>query len=286
MWTDGAAAAGERGARFVDRYNRCLDRLADPREHQRIGAMRALEALAQAAPEHAQSVVDVLCAYLRSPADAGDRAARATAQRVVTAHLRPGSRFWPRMRIDLAGAVIIDLDLSECRISTLSLDGAILYGATKVRGAEIEGPLWARRATFTDQAWFERSTLGGQFRAEGANFAGDAWFGATQFRETATFVGATFGGHAWFGRCDAAGRVDFADAVFRRSAGFRGAVFRGGVGLAGTTFLGPARVSRGADDGWNLAAPGWATLVDPDNEGVGQLIWTGTAHLAEATNSL
>jgi hypothetical protein len=285
MWTDGAGA-GDRGARFVDRFNRCLDRLADPREHQRIGAIHALEALVDPTSDHAQSVADVLCSYLRARADSGDQAARATAQRVLARHLRPGPRFWPRVRVDLSGAVIVDLDLSECRMATLNLDGARLYGATKLRAAEIEGPLSMRRATFAEHAWFERSVLGGPVRVDGATFAGDAWFGATRFADSASFVGVTFAGHAWFGRCNAVRRVDFGDAVFRRSAGFRGAVFSAGVGLGGTTFLGPARVSRTADDGWNLAALGWSTLVDSDNEAVGQLIWTGTAHLAEATNSL
>ena len=68
--------------------------------------------------------------------------------------------------------------------------------------------------------------------------------------------------------------------MFRRSAGFRGAVTHAGVGLGGTTFLGPARVSR-RDEGWNLLAPGWRVMVDPDNASVGNLLWVGHPGLVD-----
>ncbi len=74
--------------------------------------------------------------------------------------------------------------------------------------------------------------------------------------------------------------VDFTHAVFRRSAGFGGARAEAGVGLGGTTFLGPARVSR-RDDAWNVIAPGWRVVVDRDNRSVGQLLWVGHPELVE-----
>jgi hypothetical protein len=68
--------------------------------------------------------------------------------------------------------------------------------------------------------------------------------------------------------------------VFRRSAGFRGAVAHRSVGLGGTTFLGPARVSRRGEH-WNVTAPGWTVVVDPDNRSVGSLLWVGHPELVE-----
>jgi hypothetical protein len=52
------------------------------------------------------------------------------------------------------------------------------------------------------------------------------------------------------------------------------------VGLGGTTFLGPARVSR-RGDGWNVNAPGWMVVVDEDNKSVGRLLWIGHPELVE-----
>src|SRR5689334_14143581 len=109
---------------FAERYASSLDRLADPRPHQRIGALHTLEALADEERGHAQAVVDVLTAYLRQPPAGGDGAVRATTQRMLAAHLRGGPRFWPAVELDLSGAVLTDLDLSGCRFATLNLDGA------------------------------------------------------------------------------------------------------------------------------------------------------------------
>jgi hypothetical protein len=32
------------------------------------------------------------------------------------------------------------------------------------------------------------------------------------------------------------------------------------------------------EETWNVAAPGWAVVVDPDNGAVGQLLWVGEAY--------
>ena len=48
------------------------------------------------------------------------------------------------------------------------------------------------------------------------------------------------------------------------------------------TFLGPARVSRRGER-WNVIAPGWTVVTDPDNEAVGRLLWFGHANLVETT---
>jgi len=48
-------------------------------------------------------------------------------------------------------------------------------------------------------------------------------------------------------------------------------VFSGGAALLGTTFTGPARVSRRYED-WNLCPVGWQVEVDPNNAAVGRLL--------------
>ena len=109
------------------------------------------------------------------------------------------------------------------------------------------------RAAFADHAWLERSHFRGPVRMDKATFQGDAWFGEAHFGGPASFVGTQFAGHAWFAGCAFYAPADLSEAVFRRSVGFRGAVV-GAINLNGTTFLGPARVSRKAET-WNVTAP-------------------------------
>jgi hypothetical protein len=265
--------------RLVAQYNQALNRLTDARESQRIGALRTLEAIGRADPGQRQGIVDVLCAYLRAPGS--DEPVRRTAASILADRLRPNSAdFWPGLSVDLSGAQLSDLDLSGCRIDgILRLDRAVLSGQARLRGI-IAGAASMARLTCLDHAWFERSVFHGRVTLDGANFHGDAWFGEAMFGNWTSFAGADFAGHAWFGGCDFGAPVDFTHATFRRSAGFRGAVAHASVGLGGTTFLGPARVSR-RGEGWNLIAPGWMVVVDEDNESVGRLLWIGHPELVE-----
>jgi hypothetical protein len=127
---------GERG-HVTDRYGKAVEQLGDDQAPVRLGGLYALERLAQDAPGLRQTIVDVICAYLRmpytppaeqdhypkiraaqrgararaasSPADRGrdpheERQVRLTAQRVLAAHLRyqppPARRWWQLRRAD------------------------------------------------------------------------------------------------------------------------------------------------------------------------------------------
>jgi len=264
----------------VEHYAKALDRLSSPHEAQRVGAMRTLEALGQAHPAQRQAIVDVFCGYLRTPGE--DEPVRQSAAQILSDLLRPnGASYWPRINVDLAGARLTDLDLSDCRIEGwLRLDHAVLTGQSRLRGLAVTGTASLRGLLCWDHAWLERGTFHGPVSFDGATFRGDAWFGEAVFHGWTSFAGVDFAGHAWFGAADFRAPVDFNHAVFRRSAGFRGASATAGVGLGGTTFLGPARVSR-KDEDWNVIAPGWRVVVDRDNRSVGQLIWVGHPELVE-----
>ena len=277
MWAGRPGKPDSTAMRFAELYAQALDRLGDPRPPLRVGALHTLEAISQDHPAGRPAIVDVICAYLRMSGD-GDRSVRATAQLILAAHLRPGgSGFWPGTSLDLRGATLTDLDLSGCLIDRLILDDAVLVGPARLRDLCVGGATSMVRAVFRDHAWLERSRFHGPLRLERVSFHGDAWFGAAQFGGPSSFVAADFSGHAWFGGCAFCAPVDFSEAVFRRSVGFRGAAV-GPINLNGTTFLGPARVSR-RSEAWNVRAPGWTTVVDPDNGAVGQLLWIGSAYL-------
>src|SRR5690606_24753147 len=267
--------------RLAELFAAAVDRLADPRPAIQVGALHTLELLGAEAPGQQAAIVDVICAYLRAPATTCDASVRRVAVGILASRLRPaGPGFWPGMTLDLRGAELADLDLSDCRIEgDLLLDQARLTGQARLRHCTVVGRLSLAGATCSDHAWLERSTFAAT-TFDGVTFGGDAWFGEATFGGPASFAGATFAGHAWFGGCTFRGRVSFDHAVFRRSAGFRGITTQGPVSLTGTTFLGPARVSRRGTM-WSLTAPGWRVQVDPDNESVGQLAWAGAADVAD-----
>jgi Pentapeptide repeats (9 copies) len=266
--------------RFARQFADAVDRLGDTRPSQRVGALHTLALLGQDAPAHRPAIVDVICGYLRGPDT--DAAVRMAATSLLGSRLRPGRReFWPGQSLDLTGSVLDELDLSYCRVDgRLRLDGAVLRGQTRLRGLIVGGEATLRGSRFAEHAWLERTVFHGPVAFDGATFCGDAWFGEAMFGGWTSFAGTDFGGHAWFGGVSFGAPVDFGHAVFRRSAGFRGAVVHAGVGLGGTTFLGPARVSR-RGDGWNLSAPGWIVVVDEDNKSVGRLLWVGHPELVE-----
>jgi hypothetical protein len=64
------AAAGEHDAterRITELYVKAVDQLGSAKAPVRLGGLHALERLAQANPDHRQTVSDVICAYLRMP---------------------------------------------------------------------------------------------------------------------------------------------------------------------------------------------------------------------------
>ena len=135
----------------------------------RLAGFYALERLAQDNPGQRQTVVNVLCAYLRMPYDPPDnpatspksikqnkgvpakhsalavehrtrieeREVRLTAQRILTTHLRPGpdtkipsSYFWPDLDLDLGGAALIDFDCSDANIRSARFAAATFQATT------------------------------------------------------------------------------------------------------------------------------------------------------------
>jgi hypothetical protein len=269
---------------FADTFAQALKLLGDSRLAMRVGALYALEALGEHERRGRPAIVDVICAYLRTPPQPGDAAARAVAQRVLADRLRPHQgAYWSGVDVDLSHAVLSDFDMSGCRFDGgLRMDHAVFVGQARLRGAVVRAGASLNGARFHDHAWFERTAFHGPVHLRAVAFGGDAWFGETTFADGATFAGAAFDGHAWFAGATFHGPVHFEQAVFRRSAGFRGAVAHGDVGLSGTTFLGTARVSR-RDEHWNISAPGWRVVVDPDNEAVGQLLWVGHPELVSGS---
>ncbi|MFJ6671465.1 pentapeptide repeat-containing protein [Actinosynnema sp. NPDC091369] len=271
LHSERVAAATERDAearRVTDLYTKASDQLGSDKAPVRLAGLYALERLAQDNEHQRQTVVSVLCAYLRMPFDppgdrpgedvdqqtrgrAQEREVRLTAQRVLATHLRPGDAFWADTDVDLTGAVLIDLDFSRCVLRRGRFDEARFVGYANFFGSEFEDGASFVRATFAGRAVFYQARFprGVHFDQGGfdgdadftrAWFAKDAGFSATTFQEVARFTGAGFTALAWFRDTRFAAPVTFSDTMFSAGADFTRAAFDRGVQFLGTGFSGSA----------------------------------------------
>lgn len=211
--------------RVAELYVKAVEQLGHAKAPVRLGGLYALERLAQGNPGQRQTVVNVICAYLRMPWEPPaaslseqtaalrdciqEREVRRSAQRVLTDHLRRGSggsggKFWPGIHLDLTGAHLIKFDFS---------DGAAV-----------------------DAAFGE------------AHFAGGAVFSGARFDGDVDFAGARFD-HGDDRPC-----ADFRKAHFNGSAGF-GAAFDRSRGAR----FDEAQFNEGSAE--NCAPPGWAFVL-------------------------
>ena len=236
------ALAAERDAaeqRITELYAHAVDQLGAEKAPVRLGGLHALERLAQNNPPQRQTIVDVICAYLRmpytppddqvpseeAPEDAHSRyeqrrqelQVRLTAQRILTAHLNPeaAASFWADIDLNLTEAHLHQLDLDACHIRRAQFDGATFAGwYARFRGA-----------TFAGDAGFGETEFAGTAEFQGAKFTGTAWFRDAKFAEYARFGEADFAGAAEFGRAEFARAAEFNRAEFARDAQFSGAMF-------------------------------------------------------------
>jgi hypothetical protein len=251
--------------RITALYTHAVDQLGAEKAPVRLGGLHALERLAQNNPDQRQTIVDVICAYLRMPytppeeqapgEDAPEDAhrryeqrrqelqVRLTAQRILTAHLRrpkAAEVFWADIRLDLTEAHLHQFNLTGCHIWDARFDRAKLTGNADFRFTEFAGHVMFHGATFTGDAVFDGATFAGHAMFHGATFTGDAEFRVARFAGTAEFTGATFTG----------------DAVFS------------GAAFAGSTEFDGARVAPGP---FVILPKGWTTLPAAEGEEEGWL---------------
>ena len=193
-----------------------MARLADEWPKQRLpvllrGRREAIE------HEGRQQCIDVLCAYVRMPAEAQTGASesevRATIVRTIASHLRDNSAIsWVKHNFDFAGAALHDADFGDVTFSGeyTSFGGATFSGEhTKFD-----------HATFSGQGtWFDHATFSGEYTSfGGATFAGEhtSFDHATFSGETTWFDHATFSAeHTNFGGATFAGEhTSFDHATF------------------------------------------------------------------------
>lgn len=209
--------------RVTELFANAAGQLGSDKAPVRMAGLYALERLAQDHPGHRQTIVDLVCAYLRLPYtepqapgipsgtsreeatkirrrwEDGHRTdehhVRRTAETMLVSPLKPGhaaapdARFWDGIRLNLQGAFLIAPDFSGCRIT---------------------------------DAEFSASTFRAGAAFDNATFEDDARFGGVTIRGGASFAGATFRGRFFFG-ASVGWYADFRDATFASRTSFRDA---------------------------------------------------------------
>jgi hypothetical protein len=233
--------------RITELYSRAVDQLGNDQAAVRFGGLYALQRVAQNNSPQRQTVVDVICAYLRMPyvlpeskppgVDAPAQAhrryeerrqemqVRLTAQRILAAHLRSDveKTFWPDMDLDLTESYLYRLNLDGCHIRNARFDGAQFSGNAGFDGAQFSGNAGFDGAQFSGDAGFDRARFSGDAGFDRARFFGKAGFSGAQFSRNARFQEARFSGNAGFGEAQFYGIARFSGAYFSGSGWFGGA---------------------------------------------------------------
>jgi hypothetical protein len=203
-----------------ERFAKAVELLGHDADQVRVGGLHALAGLARDRPDRTQTVLDVLCSYLRRPfthpsyqlrpADPDlaeivpdgswpadrittadqERQVRLTAHRLIADLLPETSEAEPaRYDLDLTEASLEFLDLAGREIGQLTARGARFHGISRLSGIRVHGP-----ALFTRAAFLGRVELAGA-RFEGGLSLRNAKFGG-EWKVTGASVGTFIDLHA------------------------------------------------------------------------------------------
>ncbi|WP_433263434.1 pentapeptide repeat-containing protein [Actinosynnema sp. CS-041913] len=259
--------------RVTELYHKAADQFGTDKDPVvRLAGLYALERLAQQHPEHRKTIVDVICTYLRIPVPVPsgmrkpgtprrDDQVRLAAQRILADHLRPvldrrqrptNAKFWPDTDLDLSGATLADLDLSDCHLRAARFVGARFAGTTTFQGtrfvrdtafagARFAGPVEFRNAAFSGDADFTAAHFDGDVVFRTAHFAGAARFTRSRTSGEARFLGTEFRGDTEFTDARFLGPAEFVGARFAEHRALLRAHFADVADLRGVEVGAPAR---------------------------------------------
>jgi hypothetical protein len=265
---DRTAAHAEHDARerrLTDLYLKAVEQLGSDKAAVRHGALYALERVAQDNPTQRQTVVDVICAYLRSPYSpplASGQGRRLGVRRPLLTV--PGSRRLADGTRNVSSSPWLATSVADARQEReVRLTAQRILTRHLRPGTDLDHPVdtfWADIDLDLTGATLVNFDLGfcrlrtGNFG--GASFAGDARFFGASFSREAVFDKAGFAEYALFEEASFAGDAGFIDASFAGDAGFEYALFAGDAVFSRAGFAMDA-VFSGASfggDAWFLGA--------------------------------
>jgi hypothetical protein len=260
--------------RVTDLYTKAVEQLGHADAAVRLGGLYALERVAQNNVDQRQTVVNVLCAYLRMPYEppgdaepapsAGEGRdprqelqVRLATQLIITDHVArppgtdplsagraaPDARqpFWPGIDLDLAGATLVNWKMRHGHVRNAWFGGTSFAGGARFDEAAFTGDARFEKAGFAGGAVFNGATFTARALFTGVTFTAGAWFDDATFAGDAWFTEGAFAGGARFGGVTFAGDTRFDKAVFAGGARFTRAAFGAGVAFTDAAFAGSAR---------------------------------------------
>ncbi|MEW1587620.1 pentapeptide repeat-containing protein [Micromonospora vinacea] len=237
----GAAEHDAAERRLTELYTRAVELLGNDSAAVRLGGLHALERLGQDNPGQRPTIAAVLCAYLRMPAPDGEpreTEVRRSAQRVLTRHLRADdAAHWPELRLDLAGAALVDFDAAGCTLVDANFTEAVFSGVTSFAGAAVRGRLNLGATIFHDVV-FDDLAAEAMVVLDETRVGRSASFDRAQFAEGLSCQRATLGGRTSFRRATFHQPTSFDTTRFEDTATFREAVFLSGLSMEHTQFEG------------------------------------------------
>lgn len=262
-----ASRATEKDAdekRVTELYARAVEQLGSAEAHVRLGGLYALERLAQSAPDQQQTIVNVICAYLRMPyirpAQAIDedprseayitarqqREVRITAERILTNHLRwedgldPTSTYWYDIDIDLQDAYLLEFNFRNCIVRNATFENAEFARSANFDGAIFTGEASFSNAILREPASFRTARFVNIANFSACKFTRDAYFWDSRFEHEAVFRSAAFSGASNFGSAVFFDRADFSAGRFQGSANFSLVQFLASTNFAIAQFIADA----------------------------------------------
>lgn len=187
-----------------ERFARSVELLGNEADQVRVGAMHSLVWLANSTPRYKQTVLDVLCAYLRrpfhhpswdengsdpdtvfvkvKPEDQQEQQVRRTAQRLIRDLLSWGDKKKEYFDLDLTGAALEYFQLDGRRVGRFIARRAQFYGITEFRKLHV-----------TSRTFFSGATFHGRLSVPEAKFEGGLAFSEATFKRKVDFRAATVG---------------------------------------------------------------------------------------------
>ncbi|ANN14495.1 hypothetical protein SD37_01695 [Amycolatopsis orientalis] len=173
----------ERSRISDERFAKSIELLGNEADQVRVGAMHSLAGLARTRPEYRQTVLDVLCAYLRRPFDhpkfspdedwkdperkAGaerERLVRRAAERLIRDILPHSGTTGPTLSLNLSDARLDKLELLGRRVGWFGADRSEVLTHLDLTDAELAGKFSLRNVTIhgrfdVTRAEFKRKVL-------------------------------------------------------------------------------------------------------------------------------
>ncbi|MFD6640308.1 pentapeptide repeat-containing protein [Micromonospora chalcea] len=256
-----------RQAEQVNEFSaKAFEQLGHEKAPVRLGALYSLVNIAQNNPHQRQTVVDVICSYLRMPYPFAESAepitqegaqelqVRLTAQRLLAEHLRvpagvavrdaqqlevsPELSFWPGMKIHLAGADLFDFSLKRSSVVGGNFSNATFRGDVEFNFTAFDGYVDFSEATFAGGAFFGGAMFRGEAAFPLAMFRRQALFRRAHFSRKTSFAVASFSVGAIFSECEFRNAIYFDEAKFYGLTSFASATFAANVYFGGTSFSG------------------------------------------------